>query len=208
MNIKHKDTGSALSKTEYEGVDAHEPADVVTPTEHTAITTTPHVTAAEKTTWDSKDTVAARDSAIGTHLSGAVHTLPQPAILPIPIEITLCSSATEVKLLNMPAALTEYKGLTIFRTKVDFTNAASSRLVVRQGVAGATNAKLKVQYATDESTWVDLCLVAVGAGVGTKAGSWTAVPSGAKGDVFLRLVGIDGDGTADPEFGLIVLQVK
>ena len=128
--------------------------------------------------------------------------------IPTPICLTLFTDAAAKVWTNMPATLTEFIALAIHRSKLDLTGATQARLVVRQTVAGATNAKLKVQYSTDESTWVDICLVAVGTGVATKAGAWTDIPAGAKADVFIRLTGIDGDGAADPAFGLIVLQVK
>lgn len=110
---------------------------------------------------------------------------------------------------NMPAALTEFLGQTTQRTKIDLTTATQSRITVRIGVAPVANAKIKVQYSTDESTWVDLCSVTLPATASkTNIGDWTAVPAGAKADVFLRLAGIDGNGVADPSFGLITLQVK
>ena len=110
---------------------------------------------------------------------------------------------------NMPAALTEFRALTIYRMKADLTNASSVRLVARQEVAGSANAQLRVQYAlTEAGTWTDLCSVAVGLLTGVKAGAWSALPAAAKADVFLRLVGISGDGVADPSFGAIYLQAR
>jgi hypothetical protein len=109
----------------------------------------------------------------------------------------------------MPAALTDFLGGTGMKTRIDLTSASQVRLVTYQGAVGATNAKLKIQYSTDQSAWNDLCVVAVGAGATqVKSGAWTAVPAGAKSDVFLRLMGIDGDAAADPAFGMITLQVK
>ena len=110
---------------------------------------------------------------------------------------------------NMPAAETEFRGIAHIRTKVDLTNASQSRVTVRIGNAPIANAKIKVQYSTDESTWVDLCSVTMPAtAFTTNIGAWTDAPAGAKADVFLRIVGIDGDGVVDPSFGLITLQVK
>jgi regulation of enolase protein 1 (concanavalin A-like superfamily) len=109
----------------------------------------------------------------------------------------------------MPAAVTEFLGLAIQRTKADLSVATQSRVTVRVGVVPYANAKIKVQYSTDESAWVDLCSVTMPATANkTNIGTWTDIPSGAKADVFLRLVGIDGNGVADPSFGLITIQVK
>ena len=43
---------------------------------------------------------------------------------------------------------------------------------------------------------------------GLKVSSWVSLAAGATADVFLRVVGINGDATADPGFANIVLQVK
>ena len=129
--------------------------------------------------------------------------------LPTPICIELWQDAALTAWTNMPAALTEFRAILNTRTKLDLTSATQSRITVRVGVAPVVNAKIKVQYSTDETTWVDLCSVTMPATANkTNVGVWTAVPAGAKADVFIRLVGIDGDGAADPTFGLITLQVK
>lgn len=111
---------------------------------------------------------------------------------------------------NMPAAETEYTaGSTGIRSKIDLTNAVQSRITTRQGVVAVSGAKLKWQYSTDQTTWYDLCIVNLSTSANqTLVGTWTDVPAGAKADVFIRLVGIDGNGVADPSFGLTSLQVK
>jgi polyphosphate kinase 2 (PPK2 family) len=109
----------------------------------------------------------------------------------------------------MPAALTEFRGVLNTRTRLDLTTATQSRVIARVGAAPAANAKIKIQYSTDDSTWYDLCSVTMPATANlTNVGPWTNVPADAKADVFLRVVGIDGNGTADPTFGLITLGVK
>lgn len=126
----------------------------------------------------------------------------------IPMCITLFSDANASAWTNMPAALTEFLAVAVHRTRLPLYNADRARLIARQTIAGSANAKLKVQYSMDESTWVDLCVVAVGASTGTKTGAWTDIPATVQQDIYLRLCGIDGDGVADPAFGLIVLQLK
>lgn len=111
---------------------------------------------------------------------------------------------------NMPAALTEFLGVTSHRTKADLTEVEEVRLVVNVQTAGVAGAKLRVQYSTDESTWNYLDggtgpSVAIDA-TGVEVSSYVALAAGAKADVFLRLVGIDGNGVVDPIFGNIMLE--
>ena len=129
--------------------------------------------------------------------------------IPLVGVVTLLQSGAGETWFNMPAALTEFDSISHTRTKLDLTGAVDSRVVVRKGAAAVATAKIKVQYSSDESTWADLCEVSLSITVDvTHVGAWTVVPSGAKADVFVRIVGIDGDGAADPTFGLITLQVR
>ncbi len=114
---------------------------------------------------------------------------------------------------NQPAALTELLGTTLGRLKADLTASAQARLEVDVAAAGAsTPAALRVQYSTDQATWSYLDGSA-GPSVnidttGLKVSSWVSLVAGAKGDVFLRIVGINGSGSASPGFSNIILQVK
>jgi hypothetical protein len=115
---------------------------------------------------------------------------------------------------NQPAALAELDGSTYYRTKQDMTNALQARLIVNVAVAGAaTPAKLRVQYSIDQTTWRYLDGTAgpsvnINSPTGLKVSSWASLEPGAKADVFLRVVGLDGDDTADPQFGLALVQFK
>jgi hypothetical protein len=134
---------------------------------------------------------------------------------PYPVVLTIADRAASTWS-NMPSALTEYKGVTRHRTVVDFTHATAVRMVTRVNVAGASGANLYCQYSIDSgTTWLYMdgtatptggCLLTSAA---TVAGSWINLPSGAKTDpVWLRIVGLAGDGAADPQFGTIQVQVK
>lgn len=113
---------------------------------------------------------------------------------------------------NQPAALTEIFGGTVGRVKATLTHYNYVRLsvnVVGAGVAGAT---LRGQYSTDDSTYAYFdgssepsCSLT---STGRITSSWVALPAAAKADVWLRLVGINGDGAADPLFGTTVLEFK
>jgi hypothetical protein len=129
--------------------------------------------------------------------------------LPTPVCITLVA-VQSFTWTNMPVALTEFMGDAYARTEVDLTSAAQSRVTVRiRATAPKANAKIIIQYSTDESAWTNLCSVTMPATANkTNVGTWTDVPAGAKADVFIRIAGQDGDGVIDPNFSLITLQVK
>lgn len=93
--------------------------------------------------------------------------------------------------------------------------ALKARLVVNILAAGVAGAQLRAQYSTDGLTWNYLdgatgpatAIDSVPAS-GVAASAWVTITAGAIADVFLRVVGINGNAVADPEFGLIQLQVQ
>ena len=111
---------------------------------------------------------------------------------------------------NMPNAQTEFFGSTSMRTKYDLTNSTQARLLVNVGpTAGQAGATLAVQYSTDQATWNNLgTSVSIATANSLQVSAFAAVPAGAKADVFLRVVGAGGNGTIDPRFGNVQLQVK
>jgi hypothetical protein len=113
---------------------------------------------------------------------------------------------------DMPAALTEFEGATRTRQHVDLSGYLKARLVVNVVTAGAANAKLRIQYSTDLTNWYYLDGVSEpSVNIGTaviQTSSWINLVDAAKTDVYLRIVGLDGDGTTDPRFASIILQVK
>lgn len=119
---------------------------------------------------------------------------------------------------NMPASLTEIftptdVSVPSSRMLFDLTDAQQIRFQVNVAVVGAASAELRIQYSTDQSTWNYLDNGATGLGqnistTGFKTSSWSNIASGAKGDVYLRVVGINGDGALDPRFGLIQVQAR
>ena len=112
---------------------------------------------------------------------------------------------------NMPAALTAFLAVTTQNTQFDMSAFTQARLVAQIQVAGSGSAKLRVQHG-DGFTWdyldgssepsLDI------SSAGLKVSSWVTLESAARADRILRLVGIDGDGAADPDFGLIVVQFR
>jgi hypothetical protein len=114
---------------------------------------------------------------------------------------------------NMPAAVTEMFGAPYGRIKIDLTHATYYRIVVMQTVAGLAGADINLQYSTNNSTYQAADTGAageldVGSGTGVKIGAWAELAAGAKGDVWLRLVGKQGNGVADPAFQSVRIQFK
>lgn len=119
---------------------------------------------------------------------------------------------------NMAAALTEIftpsdVSVPSSRILYDLTDAQQVRFQINVATVGAASAELRIQYSTDQSTWNYLDSGNTGLGqnistTGFKTSSWANIASGAKGDVYLRVVGINGDGALDPRFGLIQVQAR
>lgn len=112
---------------------------------------------------------------------------------------------------NMPAAQTEYPGGTVKRRKIDLSAFREVCLAVTLSVAGATGSKVGLQYSLDNSTWVyldgsaDGNLVAQTPQIAVDSttpalSSWVTIDPAARTVVFLRAVGIGGDGAIDPNF--------
>jgi Collagen triple helix repeat (20 copies) len=142
---------------------------------------------------------------------------PGPAGLPgpaLPEGLTVLStSILAATWSNQPAAVTELLGSTRFRLRYDLSNATAARLVVNVVGAGApTPAKLRLQYSTDLITWKymdDVSDPSVNIDTtGLKVSGWTNLAPEARADVYLRVVGLDGNGSADPSLGLLQAQVR
>jgi len=125
--------------------------------------------------------------------------------------VTMLADGGAVTWTNQPSGLIEFLGETRHRTKKYLLFSTEVRLIVNVSAVGAdTPAKIRAQYSTDQNTWyyldgssgpsVDI------SGAGLKVSNWVDLTSEAKADVLLRIVGIDGDGNADPKFGSIFLE--
>jgi hypothetical protein len=119
-----------------------------------------------------------------------------------------------VTLTNIPAALTEFNGQTHRRVKANLAGYSQARVTTRVDNAGAAPAgsEVRVQYSTDESAWNYLDHTAGPASnldaAGTNTDGYVTLNAGAKADVFLRAVTINGDGAGDPVVGYVALQLK
>ena len=112
----------------------------------------------------------------------------------------------------MPSGVNEVFEDTIFRKKSELTNATQARLLVGVDKAGFGGSALRAQYSTDQSSWFHLDgstgpEVAIDS-TGLQVSSWITLTAGAQADVFLRVVGVGGNGSRDPRFSNISIQVK
>jgi hypothetical protein len=120
---------------------------------------------------------------------------------------------------NMPNTLQFFDSSSAYVTQIDLTAYNQVRLIVnKQGTAGATGSKLLLRYqATTGSPFTESSYLAIGTSEVSVAvdttnniltSSWTNLASGAIGDVWVALMGIDGDTTADPVFGNIYAEFR
>ncbi len=132
-------------------------------------------------------------------------------------ELTFLANAAATTWSAMPNATTEFRGVTHNRIRADISGADEMRLGVRVLVAGAPGSTLRPQYSLDGgATFTNLSTSTIKPGmapIDTAGGdvqlsSWQYMPTSARADVLLRLVGQGGNGTASPEFGNITLSVR
>lgn len=117
---------------------------------------------------------------------------------------------------NMPAAFTEFDGLTNSREYVNLSAFREVRFSVGVQVASAASAFLLVQYSTaasNGSAWTNLAgsqspIVNIGSTGATKTTGWVTFNSSAQADVLLRIVGQNGDGALDPTFPVIMCEFR
>lgn len=135
-----------------------------------------------------------------------------------PFAIPFLCDASAAAWTNMPAAAADFRGVTHQKVIVDLTNVDEVQLTAYiDTVAPFAGSRLFVEYATNLTAPVWAALAAAGdvevslgsaANVGV-VGAWTAIAAGAKtGPVMLRLRGSGGNGTADPNFGPVILWAK
>jgi len=119
-----------------------------------------------------------------------------------PTNVTINGAAT-LTWTNMPAALTS---IAATEGKLPLFGASVGRLCVRVNTAGAAGAVLVAQFSLDGSNYVNGPQVPINS-TGLKVSALASIPDQYQADVFFRMAGQGGNGTADPAFGLITLQV-
>jgi hypothetical protein len=131
----------------------------------------------------------------------------------IPIIVTPSSAA--VIWTNMPAALTEFLGLTIHRTRAHLGARTQAQLIANVQTAGVAGSGLRVEASLNNGVaWRALeASPAVGPqvaidAVGVVSSTAITIDAAVRKDVLLRVVGGGGNGIIDPAFGTILLRVR
>lgn len=155
-------------------------------------------------TVDSKGRVTAAES--GTGGGGGVTAVPRLLLSLVRGDANMITWGA------MPSDLTEWLSFQPgHRTKADLSGLNEARITVAVGTSGVTGSQLRVQYSTDQSAWryldgVSGPLVSAEGSAVLNVGSWAALEAGAKADVFLRVVGIGGNGSSNPTFNNLQVQ--
>lgn len=126
---------------------------------------------------------------------------------------------------NMPAAVTEFRGLNIWRTRIDLALVDQARLsVFVAATIGAPSSRLEAQYSVNNgASWYSLASVNGLSGsagpfvpLGSVSGAankavtspWVPIhPSARTASTMVRFAGYWGDGAVDPQFGQVSLFV-
>jgi hypothetical protein len=99
----------------------------------------------------------------------------------------------------------------LFNNKVDLSRVTEVRFQARVNVAGAAGSWARLQYSADnQATWAYLDgasgpEIPINA-AGTFASPWVTLAAAAKADVHIRVVAGGGDGVADPQILMPLLQ--
>lgn len=111
---------------------------------------------------------------------------------------------------NMPAALTELPGS---RINIDLTHGLQVRIILNVTVVGNATARVGAQCSNDGgASWhffddVSEPNVLINT-TGPKRSNWIDVIPACRGDVLMRVGGINGNGTLDPAFGLTLIEFQ
>ena len=125
-------------------------------------------------------------------------------------EFTLLADAAGVTKSNIGTAFVELAAAGL-RSKVDLTGFTDCRIVAGVNKVGTGTQSWKIQYSTDQSSWIDLTPVvddAAAAGERLNVSAWGTIPTGAKADVFIRCVGKSTVAGDDPVVKSVSLNVK
>lgn len=116
---------------------------------------------------------------------------------------------------NMPAALTELFGNDRGRRSADLTGMTEFRVSAQVSVTGSAGALLRAEYSTNGGgAWANLETggtggdVDISVAVGLLVGQWSPMDPTAADDVQLRLVGVNGNATADPAFRYLGIEFR
>ena len=132
--------------------------------------------------------------------------------IPVPEHVTILADSVSVVWSNQPAALTEFKGNTDCRVKVDTVGHVQCRLVVNVITAGFAGSTMHAEYdagsgfleLADTANAMDVAIDATG----LIDSGFVNIDALSKADVTIRIVGEGGDGMVDPDFTMIHLEFR
>jgi hypothetical protein len=121
--------------------------------------------------------------------------------------------------LDMPSALSFFDSSNTYVTQLELSSFNQVRLVVNKlGTAGATGSKLILRFQDTTgapftaSSYSDIgtseVSVTVDVANNILVSSWINLATAAKDDVWVALLGVDGDGAIDPTFGNIYAEFR
>ncbi len=99
----------------------------------------------------------------------------------------------------MPAAKAKFRGIAIYRMRLDLPRYTQGRFISSVVVVGFVGSSLRLQYLTDGGTTRKFPAAAGHAidVAGIKIGAWVSIAGAASTDV----LGLPRDGTVSPQFG-------
>ena len=124
-------------------------------------------------------------------------------------EFVLCAGSC-VTFTNLGAGPTEM-GSQASRSHIDLSNFTDARVITNLSAAASTgDFQIECADATSFASITDLLQWDNPAANTLIEGAWTTIPAGCKtsGGVYVRVVGINGNGTEDPAYRFIKLQVR
>lgn len=134
-----------------------------------------------------------------TVLRDIIRSLVAPFTVPL-----IADSGANSVITAVPAARTEWQGSTRWRTRVNLRDYQSVELTLMVVNAGSGGAQAGLDYTADltgASGWTALDPVVSLGSTGVKQ-SGTTLPTGARGDVLIRPVTVNGDGATNAAVGL------
>lgn len=131
----------------------------------------------------------------------------------VPMHYLLAAGDTLTAHTNLVATYAEVQAPRT-RTRIDLATAVEARLLVSQAAVGVTG-RLRLEYSTDQNTWVTQMGATANVDIpfGTVANraivsAWIPLATGAKADVWTRLMVGAGNAAEDPSWYSVELQVR
>ena len=149
--------------------------------------------------------------------TGSIITVPVPSGGGAPLYRVDFNSGVAETWGSMPSALSFFDGSTAFITAAELTNFTQVRFMVNKlGTAGNSGSILVLRYSTtytqNVNLWSTIGTSSVQVSINVTNSfletAWIDLVAGAKGDVFLSVLGSGGNGSISPVFGMITAEFR